>query len=446
MSKQITKPDYADIKPVSHDMDTLVLMMEERNKSEIDTLRTVNELASEPYNAVKKQHRIQNRIKNAGLYASFVLLLFTTMILFMSPMIQQTKYEMNDWRVWGIAAIMFSVALAVAYVIDIGRSHILGKANNSKKDWMHYTSFGIISIIISTTGLMALADFYESKQQASTEQAITDARNFIASNSGLANTTAAQINAKRKPFLAAFALKGSGYGKVDKLRDMTRIDQELANLQTYNNAVTLIDNRNVNKSTANSSNWLFNTYAVILNTGVKMAAIIVGLAIGLTTEAMMLVSHTRLIKLNARLEVTEQQWSAATMAANEAMIVANSTIVSLNHIDYFAHAFKMPFNILNQYQNQNRKYGDFVDADYEDAELNDKMDNTLNEKQIEAQTRYALAKNAKHGSNIECPSCALSFKKKTYNHYFCSSKGANNCKDEYHNLMTPERIAHAISK
>ena len=43
------------------------------------------------------------------------------------------------------------------------------------------------------------------------------------------------------------------------------------------------------------------------------------------------------------------------------------------------------------------------------------------------------------GEKVNCPECNAGFKKKTYNHRFCSSR----CKDKFHNWVNPRgKFAH----
>jgi hypothetical protein len=166
---------------------------------------------------------------------------------------------------------------------------------------------------------------------------------------------------------------------------------------------------------------------------------VIGLLINFLSEAMALIAHVRLIKLNARLEVTESQWATATMIANKSMIVADSTLSALNHVDHFAHTFKMPFNILNEYQNNGKRYGEFVNPETRESNQTP-QEPSQNSQQIDIKQRYDSAMSEGIGSTVGCPVCLTEVTKRTYNHVFCSSTGANNCKDEYHNILNPARI------
>ena len=55
---------------------------------------------------------------------------------------------------------------------------------------------------------------------------------------------------------------------------------------------------------------------------------------------------------------------------------------------------------------------------------------------------YNVAKDAKVGIEITCPSCGLKHTKTTYNKVFCSnakSKVWRNCKDAFWNKVDPEK-------
>ena len=52
---------------------------------------------------------------------------------------------------------------------------------------------------------------------------------------------------------------------------------------------------------------------------------------------------------------------------------------------------------------------------------------------------YDKAKAAKVGTMIECPSCGVVFKKRSYQQVFNSNKGSGNCKDRFWNLVPDDR-------
>lgn len=56
---------------------------------------------------------------------------------------------------------------------------------------------------------------------------------------------------------------------------------------------------------------------------------------------------------------------------------------------------------------------------------------------------YHRNKDAKVRSTIRCPICEKRFRKRSYQHAFCSNKGGGNCKDRYWNIVDPERLARA---
>lgn len=57
---------------------------------------------------------------------------------------------------------------------------------------------------------------------------------------------------------------------------------------------------------------------------------------------------------------------------------------------------------------------------------------------------YLIAKSAKVGADVRCPSCKAHFKKKSHQQAFCSNKGDGNCKDFYWNGSTDERTMSAL--
>lgn len=89
-----------------------------------------------------------------------------------------------------------------------------------------------------------------------------------------------------------------------------------------------------------------------------------------------------------------------------------------------------------------------ADDAWEMAELRGEFQALLRDKQREdsvnlAQYRYRIAKAAKTGESVTCPSCAKSFQKRSYQQAFCSNKGPSNCKDLYWNVTVPERLNRA---
>lgn len=61
---------------------------------------------------------------------------------------------------------------------------------------------------------------------------------------------------------------------------------------------------------------------------------------------------------------------------------------------------------------------------------------------------YEFAKKAKVGAEINCPVCDHAFTKRSYQQAFCSNnrklRGGRNCKDRYHNIMTPRGLYGVI--
>lgn len=53
--------------------------------------------------------------------------------------------------------------------------------------------------------------------------------------------------------------------------------------------------------------------------------------------------------------------------------------------------------------------------------------------------KYTLAKSAKVGEKVCCPSCGTEFDKTNYQQAFCKSKPGTECKDYYWNNVTPTK-------
>ena len=53
--------------------------------------------------------------------------------------------------------------------------------------------------------------------------------------------------------------------------------------------------------------------------------------------------------------------------------------------------------------------------------------------------RYQLNKDSKVGESCICPSCGTEFKKVNHQQAFCRTKGGTICKENYLNILTPEK-------
>ena len=437
---------YANITAISHNIKDLEQVMKNRNKSELRTLKAVNDLASATYSDVKKQQSKWNLIKNLSLSSSFILLSVTTAILFLSPMLTQKQFPLDDARVWVMAGLMAFVALAVAIVIDYGRSKILDRSNNGAWTWNIYIVFTVISVGLSTTGMLAIADFYESSNQTDVKGDIDTARKYLMDNASMSGVTLAGLDSQQAGYDKKFYTKGTGYKRRAHLRDTARIEAERAQLNKYLSAKSVIEGKAQIMETTDSSNWLFNTYAKILMTTTSLAALFIGIFINLVSESMALVAHYRLIRLNARIELTDSQWNSAIMASDRATIVNSSSLQLVAGLDTFQHTFAMPFSVLNKYHRSGATMGDFAQSN--PANQNENVDieiiepeKPLLDNKLEAmKQRYIDAQRARKGDSVQCPTCTKQITKKAHNTIFCSSKGTDNCKDEYHNTLNPERI------
>ena len=440
---------YANITAISHSIKDLESVMKNRNKSELRTLKAVNDLASATYSDVKKQQAKWNLIKNLSLSSSFILLSVTTAILFLSPMLTQKQFPLDDARVWVMAGLMAFVALAVAIVIDYGRSKILDRSNNGAWTWLIYIVFTVISVGLSTTGMLAIADFYESSNQTDVKGDIDTARKYVMEHAGMSGITSQSFDIQLGIYDKKLHTKGTGYYSKDHARDVARVEADRAELKKYLSAKATVEGKAQIMETTDSSNWLFNTYAKILMTTTSLAALFIGIFINLVSESMALVAHYRLIRLNARIELTDSQWNSAIMASDRATIVNSSSLQLVAGLDTFQHTFAMPFSVLNKYHRSGATMGDFAQSnpanqnENVDIEIVEPEKPLLDNKAMDAKRRYELAKSADSGTFVDCPYCASKFQKKNAMHLYCSNKGKDNCSDSYKNLINPERIRHA---
>ncbi len=432
------KNNYANIRAISHDISDLEKIMESRNKTEIRILKSVNDLASMSYSDVIKQQSKWLRIKNLSLILSFMLLVITMFLMYTSPILTQTQYGYDDARVYGVGVYLAIGAILMAIVLDVGRSYILDKSNNGGFAWTQYIVFTLTSIIFSTVGMLAIANFYASSNQTDTNKSIDTARQYMIDHASMAGVTMSSLDSQQSAFDKKFYTKGSGYKRRAHLRDTARIDAERTELKAYLSAKGTVNGKQNLLANTDSSNWLYNSFATIIKQPVALAGLILGILINLISELMAMVAHSRLIKLNARIELTNSQWNSAVMASDRATIVNSSNLQLVAGLDTFQHVFAMPFSVLNKYQNSGTTLGDFQKNgdDVIDIEVS-----STNQAGSDLERKYNIAFSADAGSQINCPVCSTNIKKKTFNHVFCSSTGKGNCKDDYHNILNPDRIS-----
>jgi len=71
--------------------------------------------------------------------------------------------------------------------------------------------------------------------------------------------------------------------------------------------------------------------------------------------------------------------------------------------------------------------------------LGESLAKTMNRNIKSLKRRYQIAKRARVGEIIICPSCGTQFEKKNYQSAFCKIKGKNRCKDHYWNNVDPNK-------
>jgi hypothetical protein len=444
---------YADIRPTEHNLKDLSQIMSVRNKSELSTLRAVNDLASMPYGDVVKTQKRWQAVKNGALIVSLMLLVITMILLYTSPIINQNIYSLRDIRAWGLGAYLAVAALISAFVFDIGRSFILDKSNNDSIAWGLYIFFMLLSISFSTVGMLAVATFYASSNQSETSKSIDTARQYMIDHASMANVTMASLDSQQAAFDKKFYTKGTGYKRRAHLRDTARIEAERAELKKYLSAKATVDGKQDLLANTDSSNWLYNTFATITGSTVALAGIMLGILVNLIAEFMGMVAHSRLIKLNARLEITNSRWNLALMALDRAVIVNSSTLQLIAGIDTFQHVFSMPSTLLSRYHEAHVSVGDFAQTerqvqspDIEIIEQDKKL--ITNDSSVERMRElYRASQNAKKGDIVLCPTCEKRMMK-TGIKIFCSNSknkrsDGGNCSDEYHNAINPDRLRHA---
>jgi hypothetical protein len=60
--------------------------------------------------------------------------------------------------------------------------------------------------------------------------------------------------------------------------------------------------------------------------------------------------------------------------------------------------------------------------------------------------RYRMAKGAKVGETVICPTCEKQFIKRSYQQAFCCNRGRGNCKDRYWNVTEDERRERTVER
>jgi hypothetical protein len=419
-----------------------------RNKTELDILQAVNDLASFTYEEVSSSQRKWVMVKRLSIIVSLMLLVITMVLLYTSPIIDQSEYEWYDPRVWGVGLYLAIAAILAAVILDIGRSFILDRGNNDGKAWATYLFFTLISIMFSTIGMLAIASFYASSNQSDTLSSIDTARQYTIDHASMASVTASRLDAQQSAFDKKLHTKGSGYYKSDHARDTARLASERRELKSYLSAVATLGGKQKLLANTDSSNWLYNTFATMIQSTVATAGFTLGVLVNLIAELMAMVAHGRLIKLNARLEITNVRWDSALMAMDRAVVVNGSSLQQMSSFDTFQHNFSLPTKIMSNYHNAGVTVGSFADnnaiARDNDVGALEVDAGAVDSNISDMRARHEIASSAEIGSSFECPFCRTPVIKSGIKIFCSNSRNTRsdngNCSDDYHNAINPMRL------
>jgi hypothetical protein len=264
----------------------------------------------------------------------------------------------------------------------------------------------------------------------------------------MASVTASRLDAQQSAFDKKLHTKGSGYYKSDHARATARLASERRELKSYLSAVATLGGKQKLLANTDSSNWLYNTFATMIQSTVATAGFTLGVLVNLVAELMAMVAHGRLIKLNARLEITNVRWDSALMAMDRAVVVNGSSLQQMSSFDTFQHNFSLPTKIMSNYHNAGVTVGSFADnnaiARDNDVGALEVDAGAVDSNISDMRARHEIASSAEIGSSFECPFCRTPVIKSGIKIFCSNSRNTRsdngNCSDDYHNAINPMRL------
>lgn len=173
-----------------------------------------------------------------------------------------------------------------------------------------------------------------------------------------------------------------------------------------------------------------------------------------TSKDLEYVEHNHTAVVRWLKEVSASTWTAAMMFASLIFVIAfesgfhftgTRNGIYIEALSRLGYSVKRKINQPTQLpkpENAGNRIPEHPTRTNQDQNNMHDMDNIEPDRQKELDDMtlfYQNAKQAKVGEILTCPTCATSFRKKTYNQCFCSS----GCRDTFWNLTKPERLVIA---
>jgi hypothetical protein len=424
----------------------------------VSTANTINTLGFEP------PHRVQNRIKAGNALVWFFAIISTAVTLYYWHSLSGLEYKKDASPVefvilWLSVALGLALELAKLYFIFVG---------GYKKLWISAVIVSVITVMGSYSilnqdrqnNLTQASDTYQDARSAR-----EDARKKASKFAYVASTSMSSLKSELEENNAKggsnSARRKSGMSYQSYVQTRADINKRIKDRQSYDSANATLQSENKNMQTqgiGGSSNPLFNSVGKVFAKDAESIAKIEGAILILFFFAITVLA-----------EIFAYFIGEKVRAEQDATFLTSAQMQDMKNKELFGVAVSemMPeqFARLNDAQRDRNE----AEAVIANQRLNrtDSNGNALNPLEIARNTRdtrseleansrqarnhsgrntrdmeqrYAVAKNAITGSLIRCPACVKEIKKEHHRTMLCSSTGANNCKDEYHNILNPEGI------
>lgn len=425
----------------------------------------INQLGFEP------PKRVQNRIKAGSALVWLFALISMGVTLYYWYQLSGLEYRKDVQLVkfiilWLSVALGFALELAKIYFIFVG---------GYKKLWISAVIISVITVMGSYSILNQDRQNIMTKQSDTYKDARTareGARKEVSQYAYIANTTLADLKAELQDNINKGGSNGarrrSGMSYQSFIANRADINKRISDRRKYDSANATLINENKamqEQGLGGSSNPLFNSIGAIFANDAKQTAKIEGGILILFFFSTTVLAEIFAYFIGEKVR-TEQ----------EATFLTNAQVQDLKNKELFGIGVSemMPehFARLNDAQRDKSEAEEVIQQMR--LTRQDASGNTLTPTQIAQETRttrtqlelsssnarkhsrsnsntgasaisaikqrYIDAKAVSKGNLMICPTCEKEFIKPHHRTIFCSSTGGDNCKDEYHNILNPERI------
>lgn len=432
-NKSKAEKAYVDMQSSRHDIKKVKKIMNDQDEIGLKRIKAAAKFGGLTWNESIREKSWFSFLRNTAIMVSFIPLLITAIVYFVSPVLIGVSQFDNQYFSWGLTGLLLVVAVAATIAIDFGRTAIF------KHNKTVYAVLSLVSVMLSGLGLAAVAYMYNSNDLADIKNKLQDSRTALIQNG--ATRSIEEIKAELDAKSTKYHSKGTHYGKIAYYADRDMLEEELRQVQATKSASGALDNRHELLKSVDSSNMLGNVVATIIelnaNQGIVLAAILFIFAVELVIWLL-----SGLIELlQFRINITQEQYYAACYSADRVTVASDSTLKQQYdaRMGEFVHSLaSMPIDLIGHINVPNAAHAHATHVN--EAPALAPAPQPIGHEIGADDPNYQNAKKAAVGSQVNCPQCGTEFKKNAHNQVFCSGKGKGNCRDEYHNLRDPARM------